>query len=527
VIALVALAALTTLAAGPTAVAAPERVQRFALVVGHNQPPHADLPRLRYGDDDAVRWTILLRTFGADVELLTELDDESRKLYGDRAPAMLAPTREELGAAMERIGTAIRAAHAAGARTVFYFVYAGHGDVENGEGYVALSGGRLYRRDLEDLVLAASGADTNHVVVDACRSYYFVYDRGPGGTRQPWNSPYFISGAAARFRNTGFLLASSSEAPTHEWEEFQAGIFSHEVRSGLLGSADLDGDGRISYEEIAAFVHVANRPIRNAKFRPGFVARPPAVGDSVLLDLADASAGAVLTGKRPSARYLLEDELGVRWADLHPSDGHPVTLRLPAAKWSPHQFFFRPAGGQEEFRIKPGETVSLEGRTPVPVATLSRGAAHEAFAQLFAEPFDEHALASASAAGAIELAGAPAVVATSAVVDAPEARPLRTAAFVSLAAGAVALGGFTALSISGMHEHERGEASETKGVERASINDRIQTIDRWRAVTGIASALLVLGGAALYATDRYGEHPHVTVLPVPGGALAGISSPLW
>jgi hypothetical protein len=526
VIAVAALAALVAAAAHP-AVAAPERVQRFALVVGHNQPPHPDLPRLRYGDDDAVRWTILLRTFGADVELLTELDEESQKLYGDRAPAMLPPTREELTAAMERIGTAIRAAHAAGARTVFYFVYAGHGDVENGEGYVALSGGRLYRRDLEDLVLAASGADTNHVVVDACRSYYFVYDRGPGGTRQPWNSPYFISGAAARFRNTGFLLASSSEAPTHEWEEFQAGIFSHEVRSGLLGSADLDGDGRISYEEIAAFVHVANRPIRNAKFRPGFVARPPAIGDPVLLDLADASAGAVLIGKQPSARYLLEDELGVRWADLHPSDGHPVTLRLPAAKWSPHQFFFRPASGQEEFRIKPGETVSLEGRTPVRVATLSRGAAHEAFAQLFTEPFDDGALASASAAGAIELAVPADAHAASATLEPAAARPLRTAAFATVAAGAVALGGFTALSIAGMHEHDRGVASGTKGIERASINQRIETIDRWRAVTGIAGAVLLLGGAALWATDRHGEHGQVTVVPLPGGAMAGLTARLW
>src|SRR5205823_4850087 len=151
---------------------------------GHNEPPHPGLPRLRYGDDDAVRWAILLGTFGARVELLATLDAESRQLYGDRAPAMRRPGREEVRAAMARLSAAVRAAHGEGARTVFYFVYAGHGDVENGEGYVTLADGRLYRRDLEDMILGASGADTNHVVVDACRSYYLVYDRGPGGTRR-------------------------------------------------------------------------------------------------------------------------------------------------------------------------------------------------------------------------------------------------------------------------------------------------------------------------------------------------------
>jgi hypothetical protein len=506
----------------PAAASAGEHVQRFALVVGHNLPPRPELPRLRYGDDDAVRWAILLHTFGADVELLTELDEESQKLYGDRAPAMQAPTGEELDGAMARIGDAVRAARAAGNRTVFYFVYAGHGDVENGEGYVALADGRLYRRDLEERILAVSGADTNHVVVDACRSYYFVYDRGPGGTRQPWNSPYFISGAAARFRNTGFLLASSAEAPTHEWEEFQAGIFSHEVRSGLLGSADLDGDGRISYEEIAAFVHVANRPIRNAKFRPAFVARPPATGDSVLLDLSDAAAGAVTTGKQASTRYLLEDDLGVRWADLHPAPGRPVTVHLPAARWSP-RFFFRPSGGEQEFRIAAGEKVSLDTRAPVPVATLARGAAHEAFAQLFAEAFDESALASATAAGAIE--GVRAVAPPVVTAPAEARRPLRLAGIGAAAVGAAAIGGFVALTIAANGKHDQATAAGISGAERGRLNADIDALNRWRLVSGVGGAALLIGGAAAYVADRWGLG--VAVAPLPRGAVASVRAVTW
>ena len=50
----------------------------------------------------------------------------------------------------------------------------------------------------------------------------------------------------------GVVVATSSEAETHEWSRFDGGVFSHELRSGLLGSADLDGDGQVRYDEIAA-----------------------------------------------------------------------------------------------------------------------------------------------------------------------------------------------------------------------------------------------------------------------------------
>src|SRR5262249_46623715 len=150
-----------------------------------------------------------------------------------------------------------------------------------------LADGHLSRHDLEDRILARSAADTNHVIIDACRSYYIAYDRGPGGQRRKWLEPYFESGAASPFRNTGFVLASSSGGRTHEWEEFQAGIFSHEVRSGLLGGADTNGDGRITYAELAAFVRVANQAVRNGRYRPEILARAPVTGDDVLLDVSD------------------------------------------------------------------------------------------------------------------------------------------------------------------------------------------------------------------------------------------------
>ena len=71
---------------------------------------------------------------------------------------------------------------------------------------------------------------------------------------------------------------------SHEWAGFEAGVFSHEVRSGLFGAADADGDGRVTYAEIAAFVRRANEAIPADRFRPQVLARPPQ-GDGMLVDL--------------------------------------------------------------------------------------------------------------------------------------------------------------------------------------------------------------------------------------------------
>ena len=198
--------------------------------------------------------------------MLTDLDDESKRLYGGAAPRATPPSRASLQAAVARIAAATARARSEGAQSILYFVYAGHGDTDDGAGYLALADGKFRRDDLERTVLAVAAADTNHVIVDACHASSFVYSRGPGGERRPWQHSY-LHAADPRFANTGFLVSSSADGLSHEWEQFQSGIFSHELRSGMLGPADADGDGRITYRELIGFVRVANRPVRNARFR--------------------------------------------------------------------------------------------------------------------------------------------------------------------------------------------------------------------------------------------------------------------
>jgi hypothetical protein len=519
--AVLVLATLVALVAAPDAAkagpAAPAGVARFALVVGYNQAPRADLVTLRYADDDAVRWSVLMRTFGARVELLTELDDESRRLYADSVAAPAAPTAAGLRAAMARLANGIATARAAGQRTAFYFIYAGHGDTgDDGEGYVTLADGRFHRGDLGTQVLAISGADTNHVVVDACRAFYFVYDRGAGGTRRPFEGRYFASGLATRFRNTGFLLATSSGAPSHEWEEFQAGIFSHELRSGLLGAADVDGDGRVGYRELAAFVEVANRPIRNERYRPAFAINPPLEGEATLLDLADARGGQVVLAASGEGRRLLEDPLGIRWADVHPGRGQAVTLRIPASPWEAPHFFVRQPDGDREYRVPAGRSSSTAALPLTRMTALRRGAAHEAFVQLFSLPFTGADLAT-PAPSPVDLVARPAAPASG-----PTTR--RTAAWVTMGAGALALAAAGGLYASAHLARD----SAALGRDRPSINDRIDERNWWGTVSAVTGAALVGTGAVLFLLDRRATSAGdlawlPAVAPLPGGALATVS----
>jgi hypothetical protein len=482
-------------AAAPAA-AAPAKparaVERFALVVGNNTPPRAGLALLRYADDDALRWAGLFETFGAEVELLATLDAETQRLAGAAAPARHAATRPELDAAMSRLRAGMQRARQRGSQVAFFFVYAGHGDTDEREGYVALEDGPFHRSDLEEKVLAASTADTNHVIVDACRSAYLAYDRGPGGSRRPWTEPYFGAGAMARFRNTGFLLANSMGGASHEWEEFQAGIFSHELRSGLLGGADANGDGRITYRELASFVRVANGAVRNEKYRPSMLAIPPRAGDEVVIDLSAAAGGRVKFSGR-TGRHVLEDQLGVRWADVHPGRKQDLTLVLPKA--ATERLYVRTADDEAEYSVARDASVTLAELVPTKATVSRRGAVNEAFAQLFAEPFD------ASVVGPnLSLTPDDAPPQLDLVAPPPAARRGRRIAEVSLLGGsAVAFG--TALYF--LESARSLSQSSPSGVNVMSVNDQIGR-DNMRAETAaIAGGLLAAAAAALYLWDRH------------------------
>jgi hypothetical protein len=332
-------ALLVLLAAGAARADGPAR---FALVIGVNQSGERDTPVLRYADDDAAGYLELFRTIGARTYLLSRFDDNTRRLHAQAMAEAQDPRRAELAATVAQVKADVARARARGVRTVLYFIYAGHGKVEDGRGYLALEDGRLYGADLER-VIDATSADDTHVIVDACYSVFLAFSRGPGGERREARGFSSLGGLGAR-PNVGLLLSTSSARESHEWSEYQAGVFSHEVRSGLLGAADADGDGQVSYREIAAFIQRANAPVPNEKFRPDVYVKAPASAPA-LVDLRAALERRLELGGDHPGHYLLEDARGVRLADFHNAPGQPLHLIRPAAAGP---LFLRRAGGGDE-----------------------------------------------------------------------------------------------------------------------------------------------------------------------------------
>jgi hypothetical protein len=99
-------------------------------------------------------------------------------------------------------------------------------------------------------------------------------------------------------------------------------VFSHEVRSGLYGAADGDGDGFVSYREIAAFVTRANQQIPNQRFRPEVYFRPPRSGEA-LMALEHFTAGALEIDPVHHGHYVIESELGMPVAWHQTCEHHP------------------------------------------------------------------------------------------------------------------------------------------------------------------------------------------------------------
>jgi hypothetical protein len=453
----------------------------FALVVGVNQSPDPAVSALVYADDDAVRYHDLFVALGAETALLTRPDVNTRRVAPSSAAAAL-PRRQELARAVSALATAVARARAAGRKTAFYFVYAGHGDLGEGGATLALEDARLGGADLDRQVLRPIGADESHLIVDACYSYYLAFGRGPGGVAR--TIPGFSRGGVLLERpDVGLLLSTSSARESHEWEGFQAGVFSHEVRSGLYGAADADGDGEISYREIAAFVARANAAIHNDRYRPEMFSRPPR-GGGRLIDLAGRFTRRITLAD--AGHYQVEDGEGNRIAELHNAPGAPVRLGHPL---HPGVLYVRDVQSGREYEVPPSLAgdVSLGALSSRGAPVRARGAAHQAFSTIFSLPFDRQALAD------VRLVAPPAPSTTS------WRKPAALAAF-----GVAALGGAAATALVLSSRALEREAAGANQQRAAALNLSIQTRRTQAIAVGAAAAAVGAGGLLLWLSPAPG-----------------------
>ncbi len=368
------------LLAAPAQARAP---QRFALVVGNNRPFDASARTLRYADDDAVLTERLLREAGVRTKLLVTLDADSRRSLGGVESAG-PPRREPLERAFSELAQQMTQARRRGDAVEFVFFYSGHGDVDRGQGFVVLEDGKLSRGLLFSL-LSRSPASRNHVFIDACRSYFVAFERGPGGERTPYAGAGLAAAVPAKLANTGFVLSTTSDRESHEWERYQGGILSHELRSALRGAADANRDDKISYAELGAFFTRANQSIENARFRPEFLVRAPGGElDHTILSWSGPPALSLRPGNW--GHLYVESARGERLLDVHPAAGQAVALWVPAER----PLFVRQNDELAEFAVTQAAPLEVVRLTPVVPAVVARGAQSLALERLFALPFAEH-----------------------------------------------------------------------------------------------------------------------------------------
>jgi hypothetical protein len=479
---------------------------RFAIVIGNNRSasPRAEL--LRFADDDALAVHELLLGAGVRSMLLARLDETSRRLH-PRAIAAGAPRRSDLDAAFDRLASEMRRERAAGRPVELLMFYSGHGDVEHGEGYVALEDRHLTRTVLARM-LERSPATRNHVVIDACKSYFMAFEKGPGGRRTRFTGSFAVADTLApgRLGNTGFVLSTSSDRDSHEWERFGGGVFSHAVRSALRGAADVDRDGAITYAELGAFLATASQAIANPRFRPDFLIRPPGGEPADLAETLlrwEAPARSAVVIDRAVGHIYVETATGERVLDAHPAAQQQLVLRLPPVR----PLFVRRDVAGSELVLASDQLALVSELVPRPSSIGRRGAAHLAFEDLFAVPFGEASVRDYRSRWTPERRP----------LDATEPEPPRSsrATFRTIAGATAITSGALALATSGLLLERFATGQSASNEDRVRINRTL----RYLAVGGgVLGAVAIASGAAwLVLRDRAPRQDEIVVGPLSTG----------
>jgi hypothetical protein len=369
----------------------------YAIAIGNNQPAASDgaLRLLRYADDDAVRFHELFSRFARRSELLTVLDTATQTRYPKLAEQARLPSLAQLRAVLQSYRAELTNDIQRGAKPVLYVTFSGHGTTSNsGEYALTFLDGGLTQRVLYDEILSQFEDVQVHLMIDACHAAGVVGVKGPfdreveAATAQlddAQRDGILKQRTLARFPNVGAVVAASSTEESHEWSRIESGVFTHEVLSGLYGAADVNGDYRIEYSELSAFVSAANRGLPAGAAKPNVISIAPAANQRVaLLDLLELRHTILLAGiPRGLGHFFVETSNGQRILDAHFEQGQHILLALPDSYAS---LFLRDAN--REVKLPRLAQVNIEQLTFSPLSTQGRGSVDGALREgLFSNAF--------------------------------------------------------------------------------------------------------------------------------------------
>jgi hypothetical protein len=475
----------------------------YVLAIGNDAPPATgtdgeQLPVLHYADDDAAAFYAFTRPLSREARLLTVLDAPSQRRFPALASSAAPPSLAELRRAIAGWKPRIQADRDAGHDPVLLLFFSGHGArTPEGDAALVFTDGLLGRAALYDEVLAEIPARYVHLVVDACYAESVVRPRDAHATTVPLSprdvDAFGAKTTLARFPHVGALIGSSVASRTFEWDAIEHGVFTHALLSGMRGGADVNGDGRIEYSEIHAFLTAANRDVPDARARLSVVAEPPRIDRRApLLDVTALTSGAVLTGAPARlGHFWVEDELGRRVLDFRAERDFRVRLRVPAGR-----LYLRNDATEATLGVEDGELVAFDSLQFFAQTTRARGAIEGAMQRgLFAAPFGPtyyRAFLDGKDDMGLVPVEAPAPDAPISAGVAPGSRfPSRTAAWTMLAVGgalAIASGACAVAAIQAKHDYDRTSLER----EAADLRDRFTTL-RTLAIGGAITTSVAVG----------------------------------
>ncbi|MBW2734793.1 MAG: caspase family protein [Deltaproteobacteria bacterium] len=331
------------------------RMRRYALIVGNNSGAK-DEAELRYSGSDAQKLQRVLRGLGG-----FHLED-TVLLLNEKASTVLR--------ALKSIST--RIAHSKqDAMLLVYF--SGHAD----EKTLHLGDTSLDLRQFERL-LRATPAKFRLMILDACRSGSLTRVKGgrvKGGRKQPGFKITIDRPLSSQ--GTVFLTASTASEDAQESDRLRGSFFTHYLVSGLLGAADVNGDGKVVLEE--AYRHAYDNTIKASSRtlagtqHPTFRYELRGQGQIVLTHPGDADSHGVMLFPKGRSYLVIQGHSGGRVVGEV-----GVWDRMRAISVRPGKYFIRGRGRREMLegtmtvRAKEHLTVRESGLSRIAYARLVR-----------------------------------------------------------------------------------------------------------------------------------------------------------
>jgi hypothetical protein len=312
---------------------------RVAVVAGVNQGSPARA-RLWFAEKDAERFERALKELG-DVP-------------ADQVELQRGLGIEAFRQALVRAEAKVKAARAAGEKTLLVVYYSGHA----GGAGLEFGDQRLSFDELKEAA-ARSTAESRVVIVDACEAGLLTQVKGARAeARVDFALP------VDDVRGTAFIASTAVGESAQESAAIGGSFFTHHLETALRGAGDADGDGLVTMAEAFRYTSTATVSATSATQtgaqHPTYDFKMSGRGDVVLADLRRAEAK-LLVPADPGSLYVLKGPRGLV-AEV-PAGSAELALGLPAGEYAVERRA-RDGRARGEILLARGETRLLPRLTP-------------------------------------------------------------------------------------------------------------------------------------------------------------------